>query len=114
MLTSSRSQGRQAIQSLEEAKDSIQAIYIGPTYIMTGSVDGHVRTYDLRKGELRCDFIGRKFQSHCYAWDQPPIQLRSIRPGDCGGGHERPSVISGHDAGLARSADGRVHGETVE
>ena len=26
---------------------------------MTGSVDGHVRTYDLRKGELRSDFIGR-------------------------------------------------------
>lgn len=30
---------------------------------MTGSVDGHVRTYDLRKGELRTDFIGRTFPS---------------------------------------------------
>ena len=26
---------------------------------MTGSVDGHVRTYDLRKGELRADYLGR-------------------------------------------------------
>ena len=58
LLTLPRSQGRQAIQSLEEAKDSIQSIHVGPTYIMAGSVDGHVRTYDLRKGELRSDFIG--------------------------------------------------------
>ena len=27
---------------------------------MTGSVDGHVRTYDLRKGELRADYLGRE------------------------------------------------------
>lgn len=59
LLTPLRAQGRQAIQSLEEAKDSIQTLHIGPTYIMAGSVDGHVRTYDLRKGELRSDFIGR-------------------------------------------------------
>lgn len=45
---------------MEEAKDSIQTLHVGPTYIMAGSVDGHVRTYDLRKGELRSDFIGRK------------------------------------------------------
>jgi len=44
---------------LEEAKDSIQTTHVGPTYTMTGSVDGYVRTYDLRKGELRSDFIGR-------------------------------------------------------
>jgi mitogen-activated protein kinase organizer 1 len=34
-------------------------MHIGPTSIITGSVDGHVRTYDLRKGELRTDYIGR-------------------------------------------------------
>ena len=28
---------------------------------MSGSVDGHVRTYDLRKGELRTDYIGRTY-----------------------------------------------------
>ena len=52
-------QSRQAIQVLEEARDAVQTIHIGPTTIITGSVDGHVRTYDLRKGELRSDFIGR-------------------------------------------------------
>jgi len=53
-----RSQNRQPIQALEEARDSVQALYVGTSRIMTGSVDGHVRTYDLRKGELRADYIG--------------------------------------------------------
>lgn len=51
-------QTRQAIQTLEGARDSIQTLYVGPTFIVTGSVDAHVRTYDLRMGELRSDFIG--------------------------------------------------------
>ncbi|KAG6880186.1 hypothetical protein C0992_003850 [Termitomyces sp. T32_za158] len=51
---------RQAIQVLDEARDAVQTLHIGSTTIITGSVDGHVRTYDLRKGELRSDFIGRK------------------------------------------------------
>jgi mitogen-activated protein kinase organizer 1 len=53
-------QSRQAIQVLEEARDAIQTIHIGSTSITTGSIDGYVRTYDLRKGELRSDFIGRR------------------------------------------------------
>lgn len=58
-----RAQSRQPIQILEEARDAIQTIHLTPTSIMTGSVDGHVRTYDLRMGELRSDFIGRKCNS---------------------------------------------------
>lgn len=54
-------QTRQAIQTLEEARDSIQTLHIGPTSIVTGSVDGHIRTYDLRMGELRSDFIGSTY-----------------------------------------------------
>lgn len=44
--------------ALEEARDAVQTLYVGPTVIMSGSVDGHVRTYDIRKGELRADYIG--------------------------------------------------------
>lgn len=51
---------RQAIQVLDEARDAVQTLHVGSTYLMTGSVDGHVRTYDLRMGELRSDFIGRE------------------------------------------------------
>ena len=54
-----RAMSRAPIQVLEEARDAIQTIHVGPTFIITGSVDGHVRTYDLRKGELRADYVGR-------------------------------------------------------
>jgi len=53
-----KGQSRTPIQVLEEARDAIQALYVGSTYIMTGSVDGHVRTYDLRMGEMRADYLG--------------------------------------------------------
>ncbi|TCD65183.1 hypothetical protein EIP91_003005 [Steccherinum ochraceum] len=53
-----RSQNRQAIQTLEEARDAVQALHVGQGVVITGSVDGHVRTYDLRMGQLRTDFIG--------------------------------------------------------
>jgi hypothetical protein len=49
----------QPIQVLDEARDAVQTLHIGPTFIVSGSIDGHVRTYDLRMGELRSDFIGR-------------------------------------------------------
>ena len=55
-----RSQNRQAIQTLEDARDAVQCLHVGSGVIMAGSVDGHVRTYDLRMGQLRTDFIGRK------------------------------------------------------
>lgn len=58
-----RSQNRSPIQTLEEARDTVQTLYIGSTFIVTGSVDGHVRTYDLRKGELRSDFLGNPVTS---------------------------------------------------
>ncbi|TFK26471.1 nuclear mRNA splicing protein [Coprinopsis marcescibilis] len=58
-----RAQSRQPIQTLEEARDTVQTLYVGQTYIIAGSVDGHVRTYDLRKGQLRSDFIGHPVTS---------------------------------------------------
>ncbi|KAB5595997.1 Mitogen-activated protein kinase organizer 1 [Ceratobasidium theobromae] len=54
-----RAQNRTPIQVLDEARDSITCLHIGSTEIISGSVDGHVRTYDLRMGELKSDFIGR-------------------------------------------------------
>ncbi|KAG2015659.1 guanine nucleotide binding protein beta subunit, variant 2 [Coprinopsis cinerea AmutBmut pab1-1] len=61
--TSGQAQSRQAIQTLEEARDTIQTLHVGPTFVIAGSVDGHVRTYDLRKGELRSDFLGHPVTS---------------------------------------------------
>lgn len=53
-----RSQSYKPIQTLEDARDAVQTLHVGPTFVITGSVDGHVRTYDLRMGELRSDYIG--------------------------------------------------------
>ncbi|KAH8093913.1 nuclear mRNA splicing protein [Cristinia sonorae] len=58
-----RSQNRQPIQTLEEARDAVQALHVGQGIIISGSVDGHVRTYDLRMGQLRIDFIGHPVTS---------------------------------------------------
>jgi mitogen-activated protein kinase organizer 1 len=67
------SQNRQPIQILEEARDSVQALYVGSSRIMSGSVDGHVRTYDLRKGELRADYIGRTCATEHYIFRNTAI-----------------------------------------
>lgn len=53
-----RAISRQPIQILDEARDAIQTIHVGASQIITGSVDGNMRTYDLRMGELRTDFLG--------------------------------------------------------
>ena len=54
-----RSQQRMPIQILTEAKDSITSLSINGVHIVSGSVDGQVRWYDLRQGELRSDTFDR-------------------------------------------------------
>ncbi|KAF8757291.1 MFS general substrate transporter [Rhizoctonia solani] len=62
-FTTHRAQSRTPIQVLGEAKDSITCLHVGAAEIITGSVDGHVRTYDMRMGELKSDFIGPPISS---------------------------------------------------
>jgi mitogen-activated protein kinase organizer 1 len=54
-----RSRSYEPIQILKEAKDSVTDVHVvqndNEALIRTASVDGIVRTYDLRKGILRCD-----------------------------------------------------------
>ncbi|MCO5599364.1 hypothetical protein L7F22_053465 [Adiantum nelumboides] len=55
-----RAQGAwRPIMECKEAKDAILCMAIRDANLWTGSVDGVVRTYDLRKGELREDTIDR-------------------------------------------------------
>jgi mitogen-activated protein kinase organizer 1 len=54
-----RSQNRIPIQVLEDAKDSVTSVQIKNYEIITGSVDGKLRTYDLRAGLLSTDVVGR-------------------------------------------------------
>lgn len=53
-----RSQSTKPVQVLEEAGDSVSAVLVGGWEILTGSVDGRVRGYDLRMGILCVDLVG--------------------------------------------------------
>lgn len=58
-----RAQARLPIQTLQDARDSITSISIPPSSaggaeIVTGCVDGVVRSYDVRMGKLVSDTVG--------------------------------------------------------
>ncbi|CCA68293.1 related to WD40-repeat protein (notchless protein) [Serendipita indica DSM 11827] len=73
-----RAQARSPIQSLEESRDAIQTLYVGPQEIITGSVDGHVRTYDLRKGQLTSDYMGHPITSIVPTKDQQTLLVTTL------------------------------------
>lgn len=54
-LWDGRSNNHRPIQTLKEAKDSVTAVYIMQDIIRSASVDGCVRSYDVRKGIMHCD-----------------------------------------------------------
>ena len=54
-----KSQSTKPIQVLEEAKDSVSSLHVAGHEIVTGSVDGRLRVYDLRMGMVFVDVIGR-------------------------------------------------------
>jgi WD40 repeat protein len=61
---------RVPIQIFKDAKDSVASLVVSSHEILTGSVDGKVRCYDLRMGQLNTDEIGRKLLlSICIEWE---------------------------------------------
>jgi mitogen-activated protein kinase organizer 1 len=50
-----RSNNRDPIQVMSDFKDSVSCVARTDTTIIIGSIDGFVRVYDLRKGQLQCD-----------------------------------------------------------
>ena len=72
-----RAHSKQPIQILDESRDAIQTLHVGASQIITGSVDGNMRVYDLRKGELRTDFLGRE---HVPCEQLPRYSLESLFP----------------------------------
>ena len=55
-----RSRSIDPIQILPEAQDAVNSIALDQPYIVSGSMDGSVRTYDVRKGIMTSDYVGRK------------------------------------------------------
>lgn len=54
-----KSHSAKPIQVLEESRDSVSSLHLRGHEIVTGSVDGITRLYDLRKGMVLVDAIGR-------------------------------------------------------
>ncbi|XP_043551076.1 WD repeat domain-containing protein 83 [Chiloscyllium plagiosum] len=64
-----RSRTSEPIQILDEAKDGISSVKVSDHEILSGSVDGRIRRYDLRMGQLFADFIGSPITSVCFSKD---------------------------------------------
>ena len=60
-----RSLASKPIQSLDDAGDTVSSIHIHmpTTSIITGSYDGRIRSYDLRRGALTVDVMGHSVGS---------------------------------------------------
>lgn len=59
-----KSQSTKPIQVLEDSKDSVSSLHVLGHEIVTGSVDGKIRLYDLRTGMMYADTIGRTHKTH--------------------------------------------------
>lgn len=53
-----RTRKLEPIQTMNEAKDCITRIIVNEFEMVVSSLDGCIRRYDLRKGELTCDDLG--------------------------------------------------------
>jgi len=79
-----KSQNRTPIQTLDEAKDSVTSVQVKDYEIITGSVDGRLRTYDLRAGQLTADVVGRIFLLHlCFSHLDPITSVWQSADSNC-------------------------------
>jgi mitogen-activated protein kinase organizer 1 len=64
-----RSRSREPIQILSDCKDSVSSVDVSEYDIVAGSVDGHLRTYDIRTGEYHSDNISKPITNVCISHD---------------------------------------------
>lgn len=64
-----RSRKFDPIQILDEAQDGVSSLKVSEHELLTGSVDGRVRRYDLRMGQLHVDFINSPITCVCFSAD---------------------------------------------
>ncbi|KAI8087185.1 WD40-repeat-containing domain protein [Thamnidium elegans] len=73
-----RSSNFQPIQVIEDCKDSIMSIDVKGVEIAASCADGKLRTYDLRMGELKEDYIGPALTSAKISKDGHCILVSSL------------------------------------
>ena len=62
-LWDARSQSTKPLMVMQEAKDSVTSLVVTGAEILAGSVDGRLRTYDLRMGSCYIDVVGREYKT---------------------------------------------------
>ena len=77
-LWDAKSRSWDAIQRLDEAKDSVTCVMVKGTNIRTASVDGYVRTYDIRRGQVHCDHVGSPVVSMDLTKDEQCVVIATL------------------------------------
>ncbi|KAL1230383.1 WD repeat domain-containing protein [Trichinella spiralis] len=73
-----RSRSSEPIQILDEARDSVLSVTVSDHEILTGSADCRTRRYDLRKGMLYEDFVGKSVSSVNFSRDGQCTLISSL------------------------------------
>ncbi|KAF3770819.1 hypothetical protein M406DRAFT_320521 [Cryphonectria parasitica EP155] len=63
---------------LSEARDAISAVVVRGAEIISGSVDGRVRAYDVRMGRVTTDVVGASVSSLCLTQDGRAVLVGSL------------------------------------
>jgi mitogen-activated protein kinase organizer 1 len=75
-----RSRALEPIQTLKHAKDCITGLHVSQHKIISSSLDGSIRYYDLRAGELVCDSISEPITTMSMTSDEQCV-LASCQDG---------------------------------
>jgi len=73
-----KSMNAKPIQVFEEARDSISDLLVRGHEIVVGSVDGRIRSYDLRMGKCTVDVIGAPVTSLCGMRDGKAVLVSTL------------------------------------
>lgn len=73
-----RSKNRDPVMSMDDAKDDVPTIDVSDHEILAGSVDGSVRTYDMRAGMMHADFLKDPVTSVSFSHDRNCILAATL------------------------------------
>jgi len=73
-----RSQSQEPAQVLDDAKDSVTCVMVIETDVVASSVDGRIRTYDVRMGRLLTDVINQPVTWMCLSNDRNCILITCL------------------------------------
>lgn len=70
--------GARPVQVLDDAADAISSVVVRGAEIVAGSVDGRVRSYDVRVGKVTADVVGASVTSLCLTRDAKAMLVGSL------------------------------------